>query len=194
MGPAFFTGARFNDLVEFIECNFLAGAAFRQSDFRTDATFNNTSFRGLADFTAGNFLGFADFGGSQFDRDADFSNVGFNGPADFSRSTFSEKVNLHETQFKKNVYFESSKVNTLNLTKARYGWLFLHWDCINHLEFDDAAYQTLINSYRKLQWQKDSSDCRSSYMSVLQAAPANYHSWIVNAMRSIVARSDYSHD
>ena len=191
MGPAFFTRAKFNDLVEFIECNFLAGAAFRQSDFRIDATFNNTSFRGLADFTAGNFLGFADFGGSQFAYDADFSNASFNGPADFSRSTFSEKVNLHDTQFKKNVHFESSKINTLNLTKARYEWLFLHWDSINHLEFDDAAYQTLINNYKRLQWQKDSSDCRSAYLNaILQAAPADNYLWIINGIRSIVTRTN----
>jgi hypothetical protein len=169
-------------LVEFIECNFLAGAAFRQSDFRTDATFNNTSFRGLADFTAGNFLGFADFGGSQFAYDADFCNASFNSHADFSRSTFSEKINLHETQFKKNVYFESSKINSLNLTKARYGWLFLHWDAINHLEFDDAAYQVLINNYKKLQWQTDLSDCHSAYLSITHATPDNDYSWIVKIL------------
>ena len=97
------------------------------------------------------------------------------------------------TQFKKNVYFESSKVNTLNLTKARYEWLFLHWECINHLEFDDAAYQTLINNYKRLQWQKDSSDCRFTYLNAIrQAAPANYHSWIINALRMIVARTNSS--
>jgi hypothetical protein len=135
-------------------------------------------------------LGFADFGGSQFACDADFSNSSFNGPADFCRSTFSEKVNFHDTQFKNNVYFESSKVNSLNLTKARYGWLFLHWDAINNLEFNDTAYQTLINNYKRLQWQKDSSDCRSAYLSAIQAAPANNYSWIINTLKLIVARTN----
>ncbi|MCK9441492.1 MAG: pentapeptide repeat-containing protein, partial [Methanothrix sp.] len=161
-----------------------------QSDFRIDATFNNTSFGGLADFTGCNFLGFADFGGSQFAYNADFSNASFNGLVDFSRSTFSEKVNLHETQFKKNVYFESCKVNTLNLTGARYGWIFLHWDAINHLEFDDVAYQTLINNYKRLQWQTDLSDCRSAYLDMVQATPANNYSWILDTMKWIVARTN----
>jgi len=87
---------------------------------------------------------------------------------------------------KKNVYFESVRVNTINLTKARYEWLFLHWDSVDHLEFDDAAYQTLINNYKRLKWLKDSYYCHSAYTSESSSKAARNHSWIINAVESII--------
>jgi len=193
MGPAFFAGARFSDLAEFKDCHFPAGVDFKESDFGIDATFCNTSFGQQADFTASNFLGFADFCGSNFACDADFSNSGFRGPADFSRATFSEKINLHDAQFRKNVHFESSKINKINLTQTRYEWLFLKWNSINHLDFDDGAYQTLIDNYKKLQWQADSSDCSSTYLeAIVQAAPNDSHLWIINGIRSLVLGTNSS--
>ena len=148
-------------------------------------TFNNTKFIGPADFNSGYFLGFADFGGSQFGDGADFSNSSFGGPADFSRSNIGGIFNLRDAQFDKNVYFESSRVNAIDLSKTRYEWLFLHWNSINRLEFDEAAYKMLINNYKRLQWQQDSNDCSSSYIGPIQTESANGPSWIINAVGSI---------
>ena len=103
-------------------------------------------------------------------------------------------MNLYDAQFRRNVHFESSKINKINLTQARYEWLFLKWDSINHLEFDDNAYQMLINNYKKLQWYGDSSDCNSTYMgTAAQEAPNQSHLWIIDGIRSIVLGGNSSH-
>jgi len=138
-------------------------------------------------------IGFQDSYSMRLAHDPDFSNSDFRGPADFSRSTFSEKINLHDAQFRKNVHFESSKINKINLTQAKYEWLFLKWDSINHLEFDDGAYQMLIDNYKKLRWQEDSSDCSSTYLeAIIQAAPNDSHLWIINGIRSLVLGTNSS--
>jgi hypothetical protein len=185
--------AKFDDLVEFGDCNFLKNATFKESDFQVDTTFNNTTFLEPAEFSGSNFLGFADFGGSKFLYDADFSDSIFSGPADFSRTAFRDRVNFYNTQFKKNVHFQSSQINTINLTRAGYDWLYLKWDCVNHLEFDDAAYQNLINNYKRLQWLTDSSDCSSTYLKeIIRVAPDDSHKWIIDGILSMVAGTNSS--
>jgi len=187
-GQASFEGSKFNGLAEFNECSFLEGASFGKSVFLNDIVFNSTVFRGLVDFAWSDFMRFADFSGSQFVSNADFSNTNFCGPADFSRSVFSEKANFHAAEFKRAIYLENCRINDLNLTNTRYKWLYLHWDSINHLEFDDAAYRMLINNYNQLQWQKDSFDCHSTHMNaIIQAAYSNNCPWIMNGIRSIVS-------
>ena len=90
-------------------------------------------------------------------------------------------------------YDELNTYNKINLTQARYEWLLLKWDSVNHLEFDDGAYQTLIDNYKKLQWQEDSSDCSSTYLeAIVQAAPNDSHLWIINGIRSIVLGTNSS--
>ena len=115
-------------------------------------------------------------------EDADFCSVSFNGPADFSRSTFLEKINLQDTEFKKNVHFESCRINTLNLTRSRYEWLFLHWDSVNHLEKDEQAHQKLIDNYERLQWETDSSECRLACSNETAAEDAKDYSWIMGLL------------
>jgi len=76
-------------------------------------------------------------------------------------------------------------------------WFFLKWDCISHLEFDDAAYQTLIKNYikkyKRLQWLTDSSNCSSTYMNeMIRVAPADNHKWIIDGILSMVAGTNSS--
>ena len=99
-----------------------------------------------------------------------------------NRVSPSEYLRPSAHEFKKNVHFESCRINTLNLTRSRYEWLFLHWDSVNHLEKDEQAHQKLIDNYERLQWETDSSECRLACSNETAAEPAIDYSWIMGLL------------
>lgn len=59
---------------------------------------------------------------------------------------------------------------------------FLTWKSLNKLDFDESAYQGLIDNYNKLQWQQDLFYCPSSYLGLVPPGPDINYSWIINAI------------
>ena len=101
--------------------------------------FNNIMFNEPIDVSGSNFTKNADFRYATFSGFADFRYATFSGDAYFGGATFNGDAIFEETRFKKDLY----------LKFAKYDRLYIRWESIHHLYYDDTAYQLLIENFKK---------------------------------------------
>lgn len=184
IGPVVFLNTKFNDASTFSGSVFNTDAIFWNSEFNGTMISWNTEFEGIADFWDSKFNNNFDFSESKFDNDALFDESLFNGDADFSASMFNssaffwltdfnkdayftdcyfkEIICFNQSRFSKDAYFEGSNFGSnsiLYLTGSKINKIFLRWDNINKLGFDEEIYLSLIDNYRKLGWFEDADNC-----------------------------------
>ncbi len=151
-GNAYFDHSIFNGTASFWGSAFKVYAYFKDSDFNGLAYFKDTAFNGSVAFEKCRF-NTTDFTLAQFDREASFDDSQFNGTTSFNSS-----------RFKEDALFEGTYYNcTLYLMRTKYDKLFIRWGCIKDLAYDDAAYLSLMENFKKLGYLEDYDNCYYEY-------------------------------
>ena len=146
---AIFSSSRFNSNAAFCYSKFKSTADFNDSKFYRDAYFLYSTFNNTAVFSFSKFNSTADFDESRFEKETNFNDAGFNGRTSFNNS-----------QFVDNALFLNANFNgTLCLTRTNYDRLYVKWNSIHDLAYDDTAYQLLIENFRNLGFNKDADNC-----------------------------------
>ena len=182
--PAFFDEATFSGEADFNKAIFNSSATFSfryysvfhgtNLDFyidnnrRSGATFNSKAYFvgtifGSANFDRAIFNDDAYFWEAIFCGDVSFKNVQFNSDIEFGWTRFENKASFYGTLFKKPAYFENSSINNLNLDRTDYSRIYLRWDSVGNLFFDEGAYLALIKNYNNLGWYGDANRCYYDY-------------------------------
>ena len=174
-GYADFRYSKFNSTADFWDSNFKGYADFKYSNFNGDNYFGYSNFKGDADFGYSNFKGDVEFYSSRFNGTAFFLDSKFNGSAFFVESVFNKKANFYEakfngsgdfieSQFVGEALFENASFKkTLYLTRTRYDKLYIRWYNISRLDFDDAAYMSLLKNFKDLGYFEDYDSCYYQY-------------------------------
>lgn len=178
-GIAYFGGATFNGYLHFEDSAFngivyFEGSAFNgptfffSTDFNINADFVWATFSGNANFEMATFNGYTLFFGTTFKGNSNFERAEFDGNIEFDDARFENDTSFYRILFKRPAYFENCYMSSLNLTKAEYSRLHLHWDDITSLHFDEAAYLALIKNYNNLGWYGDANDCYYAYRNAVR--------------------------
>jgi hypothetical protein len=180
-----FEKARFNGLAEFPDakfdistwsfCNFKNSANFNDAYFKNIAFFRVANFEEQADFEISHFLDdavftgcifnkSAKFGSSEFKKIADYSDAKFKDSAEFIGVSFYGDSKFNNTQFNGDLSFEDANfAGYLYLTKAKYSKIYIRWNNIYKLGYDDAAYISLLENFKKLGMLEDADSCYYDY-------------------------------
>jgi Pentapeptide repeats (9 copies) len=184
-GLAHIRSSTFNGLANF-GASVFSGSSFRSSVFNGLANFGASEFKDNADFEYSVFNGDVDFGYSVFNDNVDFPYSVFNGTTNFNADMFNKGgdfndvlfrgyTSFNSSQFKGDTLFENAIFqNTLSLTRVRYGYLvnlYIRWYNINHLEYDDAAYLSLLKNFKTLGYFEDYDRCYYDYRKERRAQP-----------------------
>jgi hypothetical protein len=173
-GFAEFPKAKF-DTSTWSSCNFKESANFNDACFKNTAIFRLANFEGQADFENSQFwndVAFtgcifnksAKFGSSEFKKIADFSDAKFEENADFNWDTFYGDSNFNKAQINGDLIFEDANfAGYLYLTKTKYNKIYIKWDSIHKLGYDDAAYMALMENFKKLGMLEDADSCYYEY-------------------------------
>ena len=127
--------------------------------------FTGAKFFGfITNFAKVQFLEDAKFDRSQFKGNTSFYESNFNKDAYFYRSVFNN-LDFRQTKFNGDSFFKDSKVNgVLNLDKAEYSRFYIRFNNINELAYDETAYKTLIDNFKKLGYFSDAYNCYYHFM------------------------------
>jgi hypothetical protein len=164
----------FNGTADFMSSSFNDEACFGVSSFNGTTYFRDSSFNGTAYFWGLSFNGTADFAGMSFNDDAyfwsssfnesDFSSTQFNKQVSFDDCRFTGPTSFNSTRFKEDASFESADFNgILYLDRAKYDKMYISWKNIKELGYDDAAYLTLLENFKKLGYFEDYDACYYEY-------------------------------
>jgi uncharacterized protein YjbI with pentapeptide repeats len=180
-GKADFSGAQFEDAAVFTKVQFDSDAGFSEAQMGF-ARFMSAKFGGHAGFSGAQFTIYADFSGAQFSKKAgfwcaQFSGVTsfiaaqFSGYAEFSQAQFDGEVNFLQAQFSGDADFQGAQFNAgLNLKLVKYERFLTRWESIkDHLEYDGAAYLSLIKNFRNLEQFEDADACYYQYRNLSQS-------------------------
>jgi uncharacterized protein YjbI with pentapeptide repeats len=168
-GDADFGGATFMS-ADFWRATFIERADFMRAASSGNADFSWAKFSDIADFGRAAFGGGADFRKAEFIGITTFGEAEFNGNIEFGSARFENETSFYRSLFKRPAYFENCSINSLNLTKADFGRLHLHWGVksIESLHFDEAAYLALIKNYNNLGWYGDANGCYYDYRNAVR--------------------------
>lgn len=170
-----FTGSQFQDMANFSYSNFNKFIKFNQSQFNGSADFIGSHFNGTAYFIGAKFKGSAHFKrsifyntayfyGSRFSNSADFSDIVFNKEIAFSDSKFSSDVIFNNSRFNEDALFEDVDIGPkLYLKRTKYNNLYIRWNNITELAYDDTAYISLMENFKKLGYFEDYDNCYFKY-------------------------------
>ena len=159
-----FSDSSFNGDANFGRSSFKDNADFRGSSFNRDANFRNSSFEDDASFISSKFNGYGDFSGSQFNKSTEFNDAVFQKETTFSDSKFSGDTSFGGSLFKEDVLFEGTDFDcTLYLTRTKYDKLYIRWRDIKDLAYDDTAYLSLMENFKKLGYLEDYDNCYFEY-------------------------------
>ena len=179
-----FSGSQFNQSAKFMGSQFNMSAYFQWAQFDQKAYFSMSRFNQNADFSESRFNQPADFSGSQFNQRADFSESQFNQSASFKGSRFDQNADFIGSQFLSDAFFgrsslnfadfsqakfsgqlflEGSKIDYLNFTRTKFGKIFLRWESIGRLAYDETAYLLLMGNFKSLNFLEDANECYYDY-------------------------------
>jgi len=162
-GNTYLGESNFNGNAYFGESDFNGNASFRESNFNGTAYFGESDFNSDASFRGSDFNGGANFGESDFNN-SDFSSAQFNRPVTFDDANFSNFTSFQSSRFKEDALFEGTVFDgTLFLNRAKYDRLYIRWKNIRELGYDDAAYLTLLENFKKLGYVEDYDACYYEY-------------------------------
>jgi hypothetical protein len=116
--------------------------------FKGSTYFNRDRFAQTANFKSINFNNVR-FDQTVFEGDAFFSNSSFDSSADFERTQSLKELNFEDAVFK----------GGLNFAKTKYGILFIRWNNINNLTYDEASYIYLIKYFKNNGIFNDADNC-----------------------------------
>ncbi|MDD1750939.1 MAG: pentapeptide repeat-containing protein, partial [Methanothrix sp.] len=160
---AYFGGSNFNDVAYFGNSAFKGNAHFGNSAFKGNAHFGNSAFKGNANFYGSAFNSNADFMRSHF-AGSQFTSTQFNKISFFNDAMFNGSTSFNSSRFKEDALFEGADFNgTLYLTRAKYDRLYISWKNIKELGYDDAAYLSLLENFKKLGYLEDYDACYYEY-------------------------------
>jgi uncharacterized protein YjbI with pentapeptide repeats len=171
-GTAYFGRAKFDNYTYFsgtkINDAYFYGAQFSNDTYFTNAVFGNAYFGTQNDRTTGaNFGGFADFQCSRFNGMTYFDYAIFQKEVTFANSLFKGRTDFYGSQFKDDALFKHTDFSGIvNFTRTKYNKLYIRWASINNhgkLEYDDAAYLSLIQNFKALGLFGDADDCYYKY-------------------------------
>jgi len=163
-GYAYFGNLAFNGYAYFGNLTFNGNADFGNSVFNDYAYFGHSAFKGDAYFGNSAFNGYAVFENSAFNGDADFVEVQFCKETDFDDSQFNGTTSFNCSRFKEDAFFEGSDFNcTIYLIRTKYEKMFIRWSSIKDIAYDDAAYLSLMENFKKLGYFEDYNDCYYEY-------------------------------
>jgi hypothetical protein len=187
-GSSSFFGSGFKGVANFQDCAFNSDASFLASTFSHQALFSNTIFNKEAIFWDSAFRNDVEFKNSSFNDNADFFSSVFN-ISDFSSTTFNRQVSFNNANFNNTASFNDSRFNEnpffegalfdgpLYLTRAKYDRLYIRWNSIKELGYDDAAYLALLENFKKLGYVEDYDACYYEYRRLHRDQPwsGRYH-------------------
>ena len=150
--PAIFQNSIFNRSANFDRSVFNRTASFRGTRFNNDSSFNDSEFNYYAYFTNAKFNAVY-FNNAQFLKDATFDSTQFKGTTSFNDSLFKEDAFFAGAEFD----------GTLYLMRTKYNKLYIMWGSINDLAYDDAAYLSLMENFKKLGYLEDYDDFYYNY-------------------------------
>jgi len=173
-----FENSEFMDNAGFSHCIFNKSIYFCNSNFNKNVEFQNTMFNGDAYFGLDmpkelhgitgpfgtRFNGDVNCIDSIFKGSADLSSSRFNGTINFINSMLNGKTTFNNSQFKDAVFFENTTFGEmLSLTGTRYDRLYIRWHDIEDLAYDDTAYLSLLENFKKLGYLEDYDSCYYDY-------------------------------
>lgn len=84
---------------------------------------------------------------------------------------FKGDISFNSTFFEEDALFwNTTFLGKLELSRTRYGKLYIRWNDINgSLLYDDAAYMSLMKNFQELGYFEDYISCYSQYMKVRRA-------------------------
>ncbi len=176
-GDANFQNSAFNSDASFLASTFSHQTIFSNAVFNNEATFWDSAFRNDVEFKNSSFNGNADFFGSVFNI-SDFSSTTFNRQVSFNNANFNNTAIFNDSRFKENPFFEGTFFNgPLYLTRAKYDRLFVRWKNIKELGYDDTAYLTLLENFKRLGYVEDYDACYYEYRRLHRDQPwsGRYH-------------------
>jgi len=163
VGDADFLRANFMDLALFNDVNF-KNASFTRAAFLKDASFSMTRFDGWALFFNSEFNGDVSFYQSRFSGLTSFNRSKFGQYADFTKCSFQSDAEFGDCKFKDTALFEEAHfLGTLNLYRSDYDNLYIRWNDIKRLAFNDTVYLRLTENFKKLGLYSDADQCYVSY-------------------------------
>lgn len=175
IGNVDFSNTIFLEPVSIINSKLSASSNFRGSIFNQSANFSKTQFIQSADFWWSQFVSWSDFWGAQFDENADFEFAQFNSETLFNSSRFGKDAIFDYSNLSDSASFDysaisgdlsmySANIEYLTLNKARIRELTLRsWKDIGNMEYDEAAYQLILNYFRNQNLLDDANECYYDY-------------------------------
>jgi len=169
-GEILFIGTKFKGNADFIEslfekCANLVGSEFNQNaeincQFNERVIFSNCQFNGSSRFIGSCFKENAVFTNSRFKNDTDFSETKFSKIANFNDAKFERAISFNNSQFEEDALFLNATFSgTLYLIRTKYDKLYIRWENIGKFFYDDAAYQLLVENFKKLGFFEDANRC-----------------------------------
>ncbi len=146
-----FMKAVFKGEASFHDARFIGDAKFEESQFRNDVSFFNSSFHDITSFDNADFFAGVNLLKSNFNKNASFFGANFHEDANFELANFNEDADFTESQFKGDAFFVGATFNkVLNLTRTRYGRLYIRYASIKKICDDETANRLLEENFKKL--------------------------------------------
>jgi uncharacterized protein YjbI with pentapeptide repeats len=161
--------------VDFLNADFAGNTLVLNSSFYDNANFLKSIFHKEPIFYGSRFYGEAKFDGTQYIEGASFKNTTFHEKATFNEATFVKAAKFNDATFEKAAGFNDSQFNgdavfegtvfkgKLFLKGAKYDKLRIRWNNIADLVYDDTAYLTLIDNFKKLGFFSDADNSYYTY-------------------------------
>ena len=174
---AVFKDSSFFGEADLSDCKFKKQCNFLSSDFHGNFIMSGTEFLENADFSLSKFLNDVDFKNSKFSKKAEFVGVRFEKNADFSGCIFNESLNLRKSIFNGTTSFTDSDINgnllaeeahfndALNLNRTKYKNIYIKWDNVGTVKYNETAYYLLISNFKNLGLFSDANKCYYDFMS-----------------------------
>lgn len=158
--------SNFNGSVKILNAIFDGSTVFRNAIFNKEAAIFGCIFNGNSDLRISKFMQPASFKASTFNGSALFEKAEFDKRAQFSDALFLGLADFTDCIFKEDAVFEGAEFKSdLVLKRTDYKDLFIRWDNITNLPFDDSSYLLLIENFKKLGFWSDADNCYYAYRS-----------------------------
>lgn len=158
--------SKFNGSVKILNAIFNGNTVFRNAIFNEEAAIFGCIFNGNSDLRISKFMQQASFKASTFNGSALFEKAEFDKRAQFSDALFLGLADFTDCIFKEDAIFEGAEFKSdLVLKRTDYNNLYIRWDNITNLPFDDSSYLLLIENFKKLGFWSDADNCYYAYRS-----------------------------
>lgn len=160
------SGSNFNGAVKILNVVFNGSSDFSNTIFNRETAIYGSTFNGDTDLRSSKFRQQASFKDSTFNGSALFEKAEFDRRAQFSDTLFLGLADFTDCIFKEDALFEGAELkDDLVLKRTEYKEMFIRWENITHLCFDDSSFLLLIENFKKLGFWSDADQCYYAYRS-----------------------------